>query len=233
MVLRSSSMLAAALALAACGSDADTAERAPEAAASAEAAAPIEVAGPQRHIFAFGDSLFAGYGIGLENSYPADLERALRERGINARVTNAAVSGETSAAGAKRLAFALDNQPVKPDLVLLELGGNDMLRGLSPAETRANFQSMLAELKQRNTPVVLMGMRSPPNYGPEYQQAFDALYPELAKQYGATLIPFWLETIYQDPSLFQDDRIHPTNEGIDKLVDATIEEVEAAIPPAN
>ncbi|WP_234033758.1 arylesterase [Qipengyuania gaetbuli] len=233
MVLRSSSMLAAALALAACGSDADTAERAPEAAASAEAAAPIEVAGPERHIFAFGDSLFAGYGIGLENSYPADLERALRERGINARVTNAAVSGETSAAGAKRLAFALDNQPVKPDLVLLELGGNDMLRGLSPAETRANFESMLAELKQRNIPVVLMGMRSPPNYGPEYQQAFDALYPELAKQYGATLIPFWLEMIYQDPSLFQDDRIHPTNEGIDKLVAATVEEVEAAIPPAD
>ncbi|MXO49992.1 arylesterase [Erythrobacter gaetbuli] len=226
-------MLAAALALAACGSDADTAERAPEAAASAEAAAPIEVAGPERHIFAFGDSLFAGYGIGLENSYPADLERALRERGINARVTNAAVSGETSAAGAKRLAFALDNQPVKPDLVLLELGGNDMLRGLSPAETRANFESMLAELKQRNIPVVLMGMRSPPNYGPEYQQAFDALYPELAKQYGATLIPFWLEMIYQDPSLFQDDRIHPTNEGIDKLVAATVEEVEAAIPPAD
>lgn len=233
MVLRSSSMLAATLALVACGSDADTAERAPEAAASAEVAAPIEVAGPERHIFAFGDSLFAGYGIGLENSYPADLERALRERGINARVTNAAVSGETSAAGAKRLAFALDNQPVKPDLVLLELGGNDMLRGLSPAETRANFESMLAELKQRNIPVVLMGMRSPPNYGPEYQQAFDALYPELAKQYGATLIPFWLETIYQDHSLFQDDRIHPTNEGIDKLVAATVEEVEAAIPPTD
>ena len=232
MVLRSSSMLAAALALAACGSDADTAERAPEIAARADVAVPTEVAGPERHIFAFGDSLFAGYGIGLENSYPADLERALRERGINARVTNAAVSGETSAAGAKRLAFALDNQPVKPDLVLLELGGNDMLRGLSPAETRANFESMLAELKGRNIPVVLMGMRSPPNYGPEYQQAFDALYPELAKQYGATLIPFWLETIYQDPSLFQDDRIHPTNEGIDKLVAATVEEVEAAIPPA-
>ena len=233
MALRSLSMLVAVLALAGCGKEADTLERAPGGDAASQAVEPIEVSGPERHIFAFGDSLFAGYGIGLENSYPSDLERALRQRGINARMVNAAVSGETSAAGADRLAFALDNQTVKPDLVLLELGGNDMLRGLSPAETRANFERMLKELQSRDIPVVLMGMRAPPNYGPEYQRDFDALYPDLAKAYGATLVPFWLESIYQDPSLFQDDRIHPTNEGIDRLVAATVEQVEAAIPPAS
>ena len=233
MVLRSLSMLAAALSLAACGSEAETLERTEETSAAAPSAETIEVSGPERHILAFGDSLFAGYGVGLENSYPTDLERALRERGINAQMINAAVSGETSGAGAKRLAFALDAQDVKPDLVLLELGGNDMLRGLSPAQTRANFESMLGELRDREIPVVLMGMRAPPNYGPEYQQDFDNLYPELAEEYGATLVPFWLESIYQDPSLFQDDRIHPTNEGIDRLVAATVDRIEAAIPAAD
>ena len=233
MVLRSLSMIAAALSLAACGSEAETLERTEDTSASAPSAAAIEVSGPERHILAFGDSLFAGYGVGLENSYPTDLERALRERGINAQMVNAAVSGETSGAGAKRLAFALDAQDVKPDLVLLELGGNDMLRGLSPDQTRANFESMLGELRNRDIPVVLMGMRAPPNYGPEYQQDFDNLYPELAEKYGATLVPFWLESIYQDPSLFQDDRIHPTTEGIDRLVTATVDRIEAAIPAAD
>lgn len=232
MLLRSLSMVAALLALTACGNEADTAERPPEPAASAPAAQLIEVDGPERHIFAFGDSLFAGYGVGVEYSYPAKLQAALREQGINAVVANVAISGETSAAGAKRLSFALDNQQVKPDLVLLELGGNDMLRGISPEQTRANFDSMLAELQKRQIPVVLMGMRAPPNYGPEYQQDFDSLYPDLAKKYGATLIPFWLESIYQDPSLFQEDRIHPTIEGIDRLVSSTREDVQAAIPPA-
>lgn len=232
MVLRSLSMLVAIVSLSACGSEAETLDRTAENGAASAAVEPIEVAGPERHIFAFGDSLFAGYGVGLENSYPADLERALRERGINAQMVNAAISGETSGAGAKRLAFALDAQKTKPDLVLLELGGNDMLRGISPDETRANFEDMLGELQERDIPVVLMGMRSPPNYGPEFQQQFDALYPELAQKYGAALIPFWLETIYQNPALFQDDRIHPTEKGIDQLVDATVEQVEKALPPA-
>lgn len=233
MLLRSLSITIALMALAACGNEADTAERPPETTISTPTAAPVEVSGPVRHIFAFGDSLFAGYGVGLEHSYPTKLQTALRAEGINAVVTNAAVSGETSAAGLKRLSFALDNQKVKPDLVLLELGGNDMLRGFSPQQTRDNFDAMLAELKRREIPVVLMGMRAPPNYGAEYQQAFDSLYPELAEKYGATLIPFWLESIYQDPSLFQQDRIHPTVEGIDKLIADTRDEVQAAIPPAD
>ena len=207
-------------------SQADTVPE-PSQSATPTAAAPErkEVAGPERHILAFGDSLFAGYGVGLTNSYPTKLEYALRDRGINAVVTNAAVSGETSAAGAQRFAFALDAQEVKPDLVLLELGGNDMLRGLAPAETGANFAQMLGEAKSRGIPVLLMGMRAPPNYGPEYQRDFDALYGDLAKEYGAEIIPFWLEAIYDKPQLFQDDRIHPTEEGIDALVADTGDEV--------
>lgn len=213
-------------------SQADTpAEPTQNASPSATAPERKEVAGPERHILAFGDSLFAGYGVGLTHSYPTKLEYALRDRGINAIVTNAAVSGETSAAGARRFAFALDAQQVKPDLVMLELGGNDMLRGLQPAETRANFKQMLEEAKKRDIHVLLMGMRAPPNYGPEYQAEFDALYGDLAKEYGAKIVPFWLEAIYDKPNLFQQDRIHPTIEGIDLLVEDTVDEVQAALPP--
>ena len=238
MDMRVWSMALAALALAACGSESGLAVRDDAASQAAPQAAPAasaerEVAGPERRILAFGDSLFAGYGIGPENSYPAQLEAAMRERGINASITNAAVSGETSGAGRQRLDFVLDGQAVKPDLVLLELGGNDMLRGLSPEETRANFDAMLGELGKRGIPVVLMGMRAPPNYGPDYQRAFDAIYGEMAEKHGAVLIPFWLESIYRNPGLFQDDRIHPTREGIARLVADTADEIEAALPPAS
>ena len=215
--------------LAACSQADSVAEPAQTSTPSVTAPERKEVAGPERHILAFGDSLFAGYGVGPTNSYPTKLEYALRERGINAIVTNAAVSGETSAAGAQRFAFALDAQEVKPDLVILELGGNDMLRGLAPDETRANFAKMLGEARERKIPVLLMGMRAPPNYGPEYQRDFDALYGDLAEEYGAAIIPFWLESIYDKPALFQDDRIHPTVEGIDALVGDTAAEVAAAL----
>ena len=222
-----------AAALAACGTE--TAEApAPQASETPSVArSDVAVEGPERRILAFGDSLFAGYGVGEENSYPALLEDALREQGINARIANAGVSGDTSQAGAQRLAFTLDAQAEKPDLVILELGGNDMLRGVSPDQTRASFEAMLGELRQREIPVLLMGMRAPPNYGPEYQTQFDGLYGELASEYNAELIPFWLEAIYQDPSLFQSDRIHPTIEGIEALVADTADEVAAALPPVN
>lgn len=226
MQLRRLSIIPAVCLLAACGSGAPPVDPAPR-----ELAADQQpVMGPQRHVLAFGDSLFAGYNVAQEDSYPAKLQAALRARGINAKVTNAGVSGDTSAAGRQRLAFTLDAQDPKPDLVILELGGNDLLRGLSPEQTRENFVAMLDELKKRQIPVLLMGMRAPPNYGPEYQKAFDDLYPALARQYGAALIPFWLEAIYQDQSLFQQDRIHPTEEGIAQLVGATVEQVAGAIP---
>lgn len=190
----------------------------------------IPVMGERLDILAFGNSLFAGYGIGRENSYPAQLQAALRARGVNAQIANAGVSGDTTAAGLQRLNFTLDAQEQVPDLFILELGGNDLLRGLSPDETRSNLAAMLQELKQRKIPVLMMGMRAPPNYGPEYQAQFDALYADLAREYGAQLIPFWLEGIYQDQKLFQADRIHPTEEGIARLVETTVEQVAQALP---
>jgi acyl-CoA thioesterase I len=220
----------AALALASCSDNAtDPATTTTRMEAEAETP-PIPVMGPQQRILAFGDSLFAGYGLGSGESYPDRLQSALRARGVNADVTNAGVSGDTTAAGLQRLAFTLDAQSAKPDLFILELGGNDLLRGLSPDETRANLGAMLAELKKRGIPVLLMGMRAPPNYGPDYQAQFDALYRDLAREYNAALIPFWLETIYEDQSLFQADRIHPTAEGIERLVASTVGEVQASLP---
>ncbi|TRD12173.1 arylesterase [Erythrobacter insulae] len=220
------------LALAACSENAADGAAVPDTRASSEEInlPAIPVMGPEVTILAFGNSLFAGYGLSEGESYPAKLERALRSKGINAVISNAGVSGDTSAAGLQRLTFTLDAQKQKPDLFILELGGNDLLRGLSPAETRANLSAMMDELKDRDIPVLLMGMRAPPNYGPEYQADFDALYGDLAQEYDADLIPFWLEDIYQEPTLFQSDRIHPTAEGIETLVSSTLEKVEAALP---
>ncbi|QIG54980.1 arylesterase [Altererythrobacter sp. BO-6] len=220
-----------ALLLAACGAEVP-ADQAAETGSDTNAAdmATVPVMGPERNILAFGNSLFAGYGVDKSDSYPAKLQAALRARGLNAQVANAGISGDTSAAGLQRLKFTLDAQDEKPDLFILELGGNDLLRGISPEQTKANLAAMLDELKARGIPALIMGMRAPPNYGPEYQAQFDALYADLAKQYGAALIPFWLESIYQDPTLFQSDRIHPTEEGIEELVAATVEQVAGALP---
>ena len=226
---------AASLMLTACGGEADEAAApAREVAADGQPALPaVPVMGPERKIIAFGDSLFAGYGLDPRDSYPEKLENALRAKGINADVINAGVSGDTTAAGLNRLEFTLAAQKdAPPALFILELGGNDLLRGLSPEESRRNLEKMLTVLRDRKVPVLLMGMRSPPNYGPEYQAAFDAMYRDLAQEYGAALIPFWLEDIYRDPSLFQSDKIHPTAEGIERLVESTIDKVEGALPPA-
>ncbi|MFW5633693.1 MAG: arylesterase [Erythrobacter sp.] len=224
-----------ALALAACGEEAADDTTVPPASGAArtpdaQEPPPIPVMGPQRTILAFGDSLFAGYGLEEGESYPARLEQALRAKGVNADIANAGVSGDTTAAGRQRLAFTLDGLEEKPDLLILELGGNDMLRGLSPAETRANLAAMLEELQARDIPVLLMGMRAPPNYGPDYQRDFDAIYADLAQEYGAELVPFWLASIYENPNLFQADRIHPTAQGIEELVEATLPQVRDALP---
>lgn len=217
-----------ALALTACGED-----PAPAPQASAEArptSAAGEVTGPERRILAFGDSLFAGYGLATEEGYPEKLEAALRARGINARVADAGVSGDTTAGGRQRIAFVLDSMEQAPDLALVELGGNDLLRGLSPEEARANLAAILQELKAREIPAVLYGMRAPPNAGPEYQGAFDAMYPELAREYGAVLVPFFMEPLLGRAKLVQADRIHPTAAGIDAMVAATVDTVEGALP---
>jgi acyl-CoA thioesterase-1 len=219
-----------ALALAGCGDEPDVpAAEATQAAAAEPVLAPAPT-GPERRILAFGDSLFAGYGLEDGQGYPDVLQAALRDRGINARVIDAGVSGDTTAAGRQRLAFVLDAQETSPELAIIELGGNDLLRGISPAETRENLTAILAELQKRRIPVLLMGMRAPPNLGEAYVAEFDGLYADLAQRFGASLVPFFLEPVYDKPALIQQDRVHPTAEGIEAIVAATVDDVAAALP---
>jgi acyl-CoA thioesterase-1 len=181
-------------------------------------------------ILALGDSLFAGYGLEPGQSYPAHLEKALQAKGIKARVVNAGVSGDTTAAGLQRLDFVLKGTPRKPALVVISLGGNDMLRGLSPDETRKNLDTILTKFKAEGVPVLLLGMLAAPNLGADYAGKFNPIYPSLAKKNGAALVPFFLQPLIGKPALFQADRIHPTLEGIDLLVADTLDEVVGALP---
>jgi len=184
--------------------------------------------GPEKLVVAIGDSLFAGYGLRPEQAYPVRLQAALRARGINARVVNAGVSGDTTADGLARLAFTLGSQPRTPDLVLISLGGNDLLRGLPPEQARANLDAMLAELGRRKVPVVLMGMLAPPNMGKDYVRRFDAIYPALAEKHDAALISFFLHGVITRAELRLPDRIHPTAQGVEAMVEET-EGVVAAV----
>lgn len=197
----------------------------------ADAPPEIPVMGPERRMLALGDSLFAGYGLNDGEGYPRQLEAALRARGINARIADAGVSGDTTAGGLQRLAFTLDSQPAPPEVVLISLGGNDMLRGLAPGQTRANLDAILAELKRRNIRAVLMGMLAPPNLGADYRAQFDPIYPALARTHGAALVPFFLQPVIDRPDLIQPDRIHPTRVGIEAMVAATVDTVAKALPP--
>lgn len=183
-------------------------------------------------MLAFGDSLYAGYGLDRGMSLPDRLEARLRKAGINATVVNAGVSGDTSAAGRQRLVFTLDSQKRAPDLVILGLGGNDALRQISPTETRADLTAMMDELKRRNIPVLLTGMRAPPNLGPDYAGKFEPIWPDLAKEYGAGLYPFILDGVITDPALMQRDGIHPTAAGVDRIAGAIMPLVLTQLPPA-
>ncbi len=180
-------------------------------------AAPV--AGPERLVLAFGDSLYAGYGLKPGESLPDELQADLRAQGVNARLVNAGVSGDTTAAGRQRLAFALDNLARKPDLVLLGLGGNDVLRQIDPAETRANLTAMLDVLKARGVPVVLTGMMAPPNLGPDYAARFNTIYPQLAKRYDAGLYPFLLDGVIGRRAVMLPDGVHPNAAGVRQIAD--------------
>jgi len=190
----------------------------------------IPVMGPERPILAFGDSLLAGYGLDDGESYPARLEQALRARGVNARITNAGVSGDTTAAGLQRLDFTLGSQTQKPELAIVSLGGNDMLRGLPPEETRRNLETILKRLRGDGIDVVLLGMLAAPNLGKDYAGNFNAIYPQLAEKYGAVLVPFFLQPVIDKPDLMQQDHVHPTAIGIDAIVSATVDDVADALP---
>lgn len=200
---------------------------------SATPSAMAQVEGPPRRILAFGDSLFAGYRLNDGEGYPERLQTALRARGINATLIDAGVSGDTSAAARQRLDFVLGSLDAPPDLALVELGGNDLLRGISPDETRENLAAILAALRERDIPVLLMGMRAPPNLGEAYIAAFDGMYRDLAARNDARLVPFFLEPIYDKPALLQQDHIHPTAQGVDALVAATVDDVADALLKAS
>lgn len=204
---------------------------APQASESALDAPPqIPVMGPERTILAFGDSLLAGYGLDDGESYPDRLEQALRARGVNARIANAGVSGDTTAAALQRLNFTLKSQSRKPELVIISVGGNDMLRSLPPAETRKNLEAIMDRLKEDKIPVVLLGMLAAPNLGPDFAKGFNPIYPQLAEKYGAVLVPFFLQPVIDKPDLMQGDHVHPTALGIDAIVAATVDDVQDALP---
>jgi acyl-CoA thioesterase I len=201
-----------------CGYDRSdaTVSQLPSSSPPREAVGPKPVSAERPSIVAFGDSLTAGLGVRQDESYPARLQRKLDAAGYGYRVVNAGVSGETTAGGARRVSWVLKN---KPAIVILELGGNDGLRGLSLSETKANLERIIQQFKQASVTVVLAGMKLPPNYGQEYTDGFESLYQALAKQYRLTLIPFFLDGVAGSSSLNQADGIHPTGEGYRIIVE--------------
>lgn len=172
-------------------------------------------AAPAR-LMAYGDSLTHGYGLPAGETFPEQLEAALRDAGLDVTVINAGNSGETSAGGRARLDWALADAP---DAVILELGANDGLRGLDPAATYDNLDAMLARLTSEGLPVLLAGMLAPPNLGREYGEDFNAVYPRLAEKHGVPLYPFFLDGVALVPELNQADGIHPNAAGVAVIVE--------------
>ena len=177
-----------------------------------------------------GDSLSAGYGLGPGESFPEKLQSALDADGVEAQVVGAGVSGDTSSGGLARLDWSV---PADADAVIVELGGNDALRGLPPAATRTNIETIVSRLKERGTAVLVAGMLAPPNMGRDYQQEFDPLFAEIAETQGALFYPFFLDGVAGEPKLNLPDGIHPTAEGIDVIVERILPSVKALIERAN
>lgn len=183
----------------------------------------------EKLVLAFGDSLTAGYGLAAGQSFPAQLQSSLRKQGLSVRVHNAGVSGETTAAGRARLNWVLSSLKVKPDLVILELGANDMLRGLPPTQARANLHAMLTELNKRKVPVLLAGMRASFNLDRTYRTQFDGMYPALAKKHRVRFYPFFMEGVAGNRSLLLKDQLHPTAQGVAIIVRRMQPMVSAAL----
>lgn len=173
-----------------------------------------------------GDSLTAGFGLPEDQAFPARLEAALKERGHAVRVINAGVSGDTTAGGKARLDWTLAD---RPQVVIVELGSNDALRGLDPAQTEANLDAIVGRAKASGARVLLAGMLAPSNWGREYQQRFDAVFPRLAEKHGVPLYPFFLDGVALDPKLNQQDGIHPNAAGVEIIVQRILPAVEALV----
>lgn len=174
-------------------------------------------------LLAFGDSLTAGYGLAQDEGFVPQLEAWLRAHGAQVRVINAGLSGDTTAGGRARLAWSLDGEV---DAVLLALGGNDLLRGVAPEETRANLAAMIDEITARGLPVLLVGQRATGNFGADYKARFDAIYPELAQEKGMALYPWFLAALAKEGGwqqalrkYMQPDGLHPNARGVRLIVE--------------
>lgn len=180
-------------------------------------------------IVGFGDSLMAGYQLAPGESFPEKLEKALKAKGHDVVIANAGVSGDTSSGGLSRLEWSV---PDGTDIVILELGANDMLRAVSPQVTEKNIDQMLTRLKARNIRVVLAGMLAAPNLGPDYQKAFDGLYPRMAEKHGVPLYPFFLNGVAAQKSFLLGDGMHPNADGVDRMVQGFLPTMEKALSAA-
>ncbi len=177
-------------------------------------AVPVMARVPE--ILAFGDSLTSGYGLSPDEAFPAQLEARLKAEGIRARIVNAGSAGDTTTDGLARLGWELAD---KPDLVLVEFGANDMLRGIDPKIVRANLDKMIGEIQASGAKVLLLGMKAAANWGADYQRRFDQIYPELAQAHGVALYPFFLDGVAMDPKLNQPDGLHPNKQGVAVLAE--------------
>lgn len=182
-----------------------------------------------KSLMLYGDSLMAGLGLPSDDAFAAQLRNALQKGGYEVTIVNASVSGDTSGAALARLDWTLAETP---DAVLLGLGGNDMLRGLSPQSMQENLRSILTRLENQGVPVLLLGMRASPSLGDDYVSAFDAVFPSLAAEFNVPFYPFFLEGVALDPSLNQSDRIHPNAQGVKRMVAGVLPMVEKLLDAA-
>lgn len=199
------------------------------AAALLSIASPAMASAERPLILAFGDSLTAGYQLEPGLGFAPQLQAMLRRHGIAARVSDGGVSGDTSASGRARLAWTLDGLGEQPDMVIVELGANDMLRSVDPAETERNLDAILTELKRRGIPVLLAGMRAARNADPAYIRKFEALFPALAAKHGAAFYPFFLDGVAAVEGMTLGDRMHPNFRGVKVIVTKIVGPVKAAL----
>jgi acyl-CoA thioesterase I len=196
----------------------------------ATAAIPAAIADQPVRIVALGDSLTAGLGLAEKDGFVPRLQTALAARGIAAQIVNAGVSGDTASGGAARLDWSV---PEGTDAVIVELGANDMLRGINPQVTRGALETILRRLTDRHIAVLICGMRAAPNLGGEFAQSFEPIYTELAAKYGALLYPFFLDGVAGNPKFNQHDGLHPNAAGVDVIVARLLPQVEGLIARAH
>ncbi|MFO1117642.1 MAG: arylesterase [Beijerinckiaceae bacterium] len=188
----------------------------------------------QIQIVALGDSLTAGFGLPDSAAFPNVLQRRLKEKGFDVLISNAGVSGDTTAGGLARLEWST---PAGTDLVIVELGANDMLRNLPPSAARANLDALLSNLHDRRIATVLAGMNSLANWGDRYRQEFESIYPDLSRKYVVPLYPFFLEGVTGRPELMLPDGLHPNAKGVERIVEGFLPFIEPVLidrfgPPA-